>query len=398
MGGKSTNTNENEEEDILKGCPEEAVWTFLKLMEKVFCKFSFHLHWNALYKKEDFSEILVNAARDGDFITNESYSNKLDDDGPSGDTVLYHLRKLDMKTVDKLYKRANWYLYLFAKKHKIFRRKNVQIAIDFTDKQYWGELDGEWVHKTKKHGKKVRVHRWLLVSFVDRDQKYIIYVEPIPVSAETHRVLASVLRKVFETFDIFNARVYVDRGFFSVDCINVLQDFSASHRMTWLMPAIKNDRVKEKIDLKIEKVYHNYPIRNKKREKAVFNLVIARNEKGELHAFATNLIVLTPRDLYPCYSRRWQIETNNRSTKHPFLINTTSKRMPTRDYLMRFAALCNFAWMVINALLLREFGIRCWLPGRTFVKLLVKSLLHENGLNPERVKKVFRKAPASARV
>lgn len=302
MVEKSTNTNDNEEEDILKGCPGEVVCAFLKFMEKIFCKFCFPLHWNAKYKKGDFFRILMNAARDGDFITNESYSHKVDDDGPAGDTVLYHLRKLDMKPVDTLYKRANWYLYLFAKKHKVFRRKNVQIAIDFTDKEYWGELDGEWVHKTKKNKKKMRVYRWVVVSFVDRDQKYIIYVEPIPLSAETHKVLESVLERVFRVYNIFNARVYVDRGFFSVNCINVLKDFSASHRMTWLMPAVKNDRVKEKIDLEIEKVYHNYPMRNKKREKAVFNLVIARNEKGELHAFATDLIVLTPSDLYPCYA------------------------------------------------------------------------------------------------
>lgn len=397
MVRKPTNTNNNEEEDILKGCPEEVVCAFFKLMEKVFCKFCFPLRWNALYKKGDFSEILVNAARDGDFITNESYSHTLDGDGPSGDTVLYHLHKLDMETVDKLYKRARWYLYLLARKHRIYKRKDVQLAIDFTDKQYWGELDGEWVRKTKKDGKIMRVHRWLLVSFVDRDQKYVIHAEPVPVSAETPTLLASVLRKVFESFDIFNARVYVDREFFSVNCINVLRDFSASHRMLWLLPAVKTDRVKEKIDLKIEKVYNNYPMWNKKREKAEFRLVIARNEKGELHAFATNLVVITPRSLYPPYSRRWQIETNNRSTKHPFLINTTSKYMPTRDYLMRFAVLCCFAWMLINALLLREFGFHCWLPGRTFTKLLCKQLLHKNVLSPEKVKKVFRKAPASAR-
>lgn len=392
MVNDTIHTTVSKEGDILKGCPEKVACAFIKMMEKVFCKFGFHMHWNAAYEKVDFSSILIHAARNGDFITNGSYTYKMDHNGPSGDTVLYHLHKLDMKTVDMLYKRANWYLYSFARRYRIYRRINVQLAIDFTDKVYYGEYDKRWVWKKKENERWIRAQRWIAVSFVDKDQKYVIHIEPVPVSTDKKQLLTSVLTRVFQVYNIFNARVYVDREFFNVPYIQALQEFSASHRMLWLMPAKRTPRVEQKLDLETEGVYNDFYISNRKRERAYFRLVIAQNKGEKLHAFATNFIVLTPGDLYPLYQRRWQIETNNRSIKHPFLINTTSKYMPTRDYLMRFAALCCFAWMLINALLVKEFGFNCWVPGRTFAILLV-----EHCSTPEKVKKVFRKAPLSAR-
>jgi len=87
------------------------------------------------------------------------------------------------------------------------------------------------------------------------------------------------------------------------------------------------------------------------------------------------------------------IETNIRSTRHPFLINTTSLHMPIRDYLMRIAVICCFAWMVINTFMINEYGYNYWIKIRMFIFLLFNEAIDEN---PEKLKKAFTKAPLSA--
>ena len=143
------------------------------------------------------------------------------------------------------------------------------------------------------------------------------------------------------------------------------------------------------------RIIFSYPhhITNKKRKRAHFTLVIAYNDEGELRPFATNIQVENPRELFSIYKRRWQIETNIRSTRHPFLINTTSLHMPIRDYLMRIAVICCFAWMVINTFMINEYGYNYWITIRMFIVLLFNKSIDEN---PEKLKKAVTKAPLSA--
>lgn len=273
----------------------------------------------------------------------------------------------------------------------------MQLAVDFVYKVFYGKNRDGWVWTTQKDGKWVHLYQWAEVSLVDRDLKYPLYTEPAPASAATAeekaKLLTKVLEKTYDFYSIVSARIYVDREFFNVDCINALQLFCKQHKSKWLMPAKETDTVKEKLTLGVEGVYSHY-ITNKKRERAYFTLAIALNEKGKLRPFATNMNVENPRELFTFYKRRWQIETNNRSEKHPFLINTTSLHMPTRDYLMRTAVICCFAWMVINTFMINKYGFKYWITIRMFIVLLFDKSIDKD---PEKLKKAFSKAPLSAR-
>ena len=398
MVENSNHTNEYEGEDILKGSPETIVHTFLKEGEKVLTQYMPSLHWNTLYTKEDFAKQLMVIARHGDFISNGSRVYNFKHSGSSGDTLLHHLHNLDMETVQNLYDKANKSLLQLAKKYRVYKSGNVQLAVDFVAKLFYGEHRDEWVWKKKIDGEWERMYMWILVSLVDRNQKYPLYIELAPASAARAegmaQLLTSVLEKVHTFYKISSGRVYVDREFFSTEVINALKDFCEHRKMYWLMPAKRTSRVKKTLEPDKEGIF-NFYITNKKRKRAYFILVLARNEEGILHPFATNIWLKIPKKLYPFYRRRWQIETNIRSIRHPFLINTASVHTPTRDFLMRLAVLCCFIWMLINAVMIKETDFNHWITNHMFIVLLFNTKINEN---PQMLKKAFTKAPLSARI
>lgn len=409
-------TSRDEGEDILKGFPEEVLHSFVEFSKDIFSEFMFPLHWNATYRKEDFFDFLMHTARNRDSISHTTKRYGFDrEKAPAGDTVLYHLQRLDMETVEELYMKANLKILEFVQEKGIFRKMDVQLAVDFVGVEYYGEYN-EWVHKMCIDGEWMRMFRWLEVSLVDEDQKYMIYVRPVPASYDKRELLHSVLEHVYTFCGIENGVIYLDREFFNVRYINTLDEFCSLHNSFWLMPARETSRVKTYLGE--EGIYPEYTMHNKWREEASFTLVVALNDKGNLRPFATNLCVETKeefvthynekwkkitdengdllplivilRRLFDIYRRRWQVETGNRCVKHPFLITTSSANMPTRDYLMRFAFLSCFSWMAINTYLFNEFGPSYWVTGRTFEELLCTKTIV-----PERLKRCFVKAPKS---
>ena len=96
----------------------------------------------------------------------------------------------------------------------------------------------------------------------------------------------------------------VDRGFFSVACISVLQSMA----MHYLMPAVKNARVKkiiEKYDKKEIDAASSFTMSSKEFGSVSFNLLIVKKDKfkesdpveDRYVAFATNIPCRTKEDL-----------------------------------------------------------------------------------------------------
>jgi hypothetical protein len=393
----SNHTSGYEERDILKGFPETIVHAFLKKGERVLTQYMPSSHWNRFYKKGDIAKQLMFIARHGDFISDGSRIYNVKYAGASGDTVLHHMHNLDMETVQNLYDKANKSLLQLIKKYRVYKSGNVQLAVDFMAKLFYGKHRDEWVWKKKIDGEWKRMYVWILVSLVDKNQKYPLYIEPAPALTARAEgmaaVVTSVLEKVYTLYNISSGKVYVDREFFNVEVINALKEFCRHHKSYWLMPAKRTSRVKKALESEKEEIL-NFYIQNKKKKRAYFILVLTRNEEGILHPFATNILLKTLNILYLFYRRRWQIETNIRSTRHPFLINTTSVHMPTRDFLMKLAVLCCFIWMLINAVMIKATDFNHWVTNHMFIFLLFNTAIDEN---PEILKKAFTKAPVSAR-
>lgn len=105
----------------------------------------------------------------------------------------------------------------------------------------------------------------------------------------------------------------MDSAFFTVDCINALNET----QIKFIMPCVANDRVQEAVD-KLGKTGKpaKFPILNAQGAEATFTMVVCRNAKGELIAFATNIsgwsvrcfVKRIPKE----YRKRWPIETTFR--------------------------------------------------------------------------------------
>lgn len=393
-------------EEIDTTSPETAVLSLITVVKRIFCEALFPLHWNVQYSEDEFLTFLMHAARHKGSIYDTYFGSSFErETSPSSDTVLYHLHNLDIETVDKLYRRANENFLEFAQKNGLFRSSHVQLVVDFLTKAYYGEEDNQWVWKKELGSNRVHVYRWMTVSFVDKDQKYVICVRPVPVSVSIGEILTSTLTYVYDLCKICDSVIFLDGEFENAESIRALQDFCKPRNSYWLAPVqdIPTARL-------MGKDVHDFAMQNEKGDVS-FIVAMAHNGKGGLHPFATNLCVKTedefydndsekltstgkgdlffgallPDDLYNIY-RGWQIEPAIKRLKHPFLIATSSAYMPARDYLVRFAALYCFAWMVFNALLLREFGPSYWLTDHAFERLLYCGI-------PHRLEYCFTKAP-----
>lgn len=139
-------------------------------------------------------------------------------------------------------------------------------------------------------------------------------------------------------------KVFLDRGFFSSNCINLLDKM----QLRYVMPAKINANVVKRVSrLSAPRIYPNCSMKT-----ARFNLVVLERGSNK-HYFATN-IPLTSDDLIMAfrigdmYRSRWQIESGYRVKKYTFRGKTTSVNYMIRYfYFMLSTALYN-CWLLVD--------------------------------------------------
>jgi hypothetical protein len=285
-------------------------------------------------------------------------------DAPSGTEFLYRVKKLfgiknnqiqldyfermhiQMKIWEKL-TAVNNELVAIAVSSGLFK-KPVICAIDYTKIPYYGTLNSNVVRG--KHDKGTELfYEYASISVVEKGRRICIYTVQITLlSEEKHDILRRLVTQALAR-GIKIKMLLVDRAFFTVDCINTLDEM----KIKFIMPCVGNERVKTAVDTfgrtgKIAK----FPIYNSERAEALFTMIIVRNYKGELIAFATNVkngwnvkyfVRRIPRE----YRKRWSIETTFRKMKE--IVGMTTSPLPELRliYFMLAMILYN-VWQVVN--------------------------------------------------
>jgi IS4 transposase len=137
----------------------------------------------------------------------------------------------------------------------------------------------------------------------------------------------------------------VDRGFFNVACISVLEEV----HLNYLMPAVKNKKVKRIIkETKIFPAVMPYEMK-RGRKKVEFTLVLVKDKKGIVRAFATTLPidVSQAETLFDLYKNRWSIETSY-SMLGEVRAKTTSVTYRVRWFLVLFGLLLRNGYYLFN--------------------------------------------------
>jgi len=183
---------------------------------------------------------------------------------------------------------------------------------------------------------------------VEFGKRLTLLALPVGKFSSKHEIVEKLIRYAKSKINI--GKVYVDRGFFSSEIINLFE----KHGLVFVMPGIKNKRIKKYIEtLPTPMVIKNYEF-GPEDSKAKFNLVILDTEKGKI-AFATNLKVdendarLVER-LLKLYNKRWGIETSYR-IKKGFRAKTTSKNYIIRLFYFMYSTLLYNLWIIIDSII-----------------------------------------------
>jgi putative transposase len=189
-------------------------------------------------------------------------------------------------------------------------------------------------------------YKFATVSIVISGERFILYAVPVDSDISKAEVVEKLLNYAKRKVKI--KRVYLDRGFFSIDVIEKLNEL----KVKFVMPAIRNPKIKELMEKYDSPKVIKYTMGEGKRT-ADFNLVIVKPEDGDSKVvFATNIDVRGGGAyvLFDLYSRRWGIETSYR-VKECFRARTTSKNYIVRLFYFMFSVVLYNLWILINIIL-----------------------------------------------
>lgn len=183
-------------------------------------------------------------------------------------------------------------------------KKSVVCAIDYVKIPYYGSFNSYVVRGRHERGTN-QFYEYATISIVQDGLRFCVYSRLVTI-LDSKRDIVRELVEEARRRGIKIAYLLLDRAFFTVECINLLKELNIS----FIMPAIKNERVKEAIESSREGSFH-FSIRDCYGGEASFTLLLHKREDGEIIAFATNIsdiLEKIPKE----YKRRWRIETSFR--------------------------------------------------------------------------------------
>lgn len=327
-----------------------------KLLKKKISKFM-HINLpenseNCKYSKNDHLNLLLYMAQKQDFA--ENGSNTLDHKGklvPDADTLLYYLKQYD--NIEEL---QNMYINIFervwelAQKQNLFPpRRKYDIAIDFTDWFFYGDKQAPMVVGKKPERGTDRCYRFATVTIVEADRRFTLLALPVGGLTQKKDILEELLKYTKQRIQI--RKVYMDKGFFTGDCIQQLNRLNVK----FLIPCTSNSRIKKLIEtMPAPSVITGYEMTG-----ASFNVVIVKDDKensDKTLAFASNENwneddMKLPQRICGQYRKRWGIETSYRVKKYSFRPKTTSKNYFIRLFYFLFSTLLYNLWILLDILL-----------------------------------------------
>ena len=212
--------------------------------------------------------------------------------------------------------------------------KKVKLAIDFTEKEYYGDKRHPAVMGSKE-GKYVRMY--IEVSTV----KPALFINAFPVNQFTNNK-KKLLKQLLDGFHRLYEKTKIDlllldRGFFTKAVIA----FLIRNKIPFVMPAVKNKAIKSLAEQfrkgwlpdRIKYEFGKYEI----------NLLFLK-VKDDILVYATNTRK-SPKGAHTLYRNRWQIETNFREQNN-FVFQTKTRNFAVRYLAFALGGLLFNAWQL----------------------------------------------------
>ncbi len=311
-----------------------------------------HQRHNIKYEKGELLNLLIHLGLSQDFAQNGARVFKEQRTrGPSGKTLLYHLKKYSsMAELQEMYTCIFELVWEMARQANLFGpRKRVDVAVDFTEWFFYGNRKAPMVVGKQPERGTAACYKFATISIVESGKRFTLLALPVSMLDSKESILSRLF--TYATQRVKISHVYLDRGFFDAQSLRTVEKF----RLTYLMPAIHNFSVKRVMDLTPSPaVVKGFTLNN-----LPMNLVIVDDldllRRPVKRVFATNMdldekeIGLAERLLY-LYSKRWGIETSYRVKKHSFRAKTTSKNYIIRLFYFLFSVLLYNLWILADLL------------------------------------------------
>ena len=327
---------------------------------------SFAIGKNSVYTAIDIIKIVVYASIRSLSIegASDELMNLCSTKTCSADVIQTRLSQKSEIEIFNAFENTQEKIYIHLRKMRLLFCK-VTVAIDFTDKLYYGSKNDYGVVRTKCQKGTSSCFRYITLNIVIGDAKITLVALPVkPFSNKAKlvdRMLTEAERKVKINL------VLMDRGFFTKDVIKVLEN----HHLKFLFPVPKNKLVKQMIRdaHKSKNFVAKYEFKQRKKVVGSFTIFFLLNPDSKertiwkrYHVFGTNLPVTnnTRKDLAEVYRMRWGIETSYRVEKHDFLAKTTSKSYKFRLFLFLVAVILYNFWMMTRMVFGEKFYARKW--------------------------------------
>ncbi len=351
-------TNRNKTKEFNKPFPNlksKEIKRITKLLKKkVYPSINLKMHHNSKYSETDFLDLLTYVAITHDFTNNGSKTFELlKENTPASNTVIHHIKKLDSEYVEKLFMKTFDKLIKEATKYKPFR-KRVDLAIDITEQMYYGDKNDYMVCETKPKDGTSHCFRYITINVVENGKRFTLLALPMHKFTTKAKVARKLITYVKSKVKI--RYVYLDRGFFNSEIINLLKEL----KIKFLMPAVRNVKIQRymKEYEEIQSKIIDYDMGYRKYNRAEFKLVFVDDKQGDKRVFATNILVaenLTQK-YFGWYSKRWGIETSYR-VKGDFKARTTSKYYSVRLFYFMWSVCLYNIWVLVSLVVAIIFHI-----------------------------------------
>lgn len=324
---------------------------------------------NSHFSNEQVIESLLYLTVEGKYAESGLEDLACTKDVPSADTLLYRLKKIESRDAYMMLISANDAIIEELKCRGVFR-KPVIAAIDLTDDPYYGEYN-DTLRRSKRDRGTNLFHTYASFHIVEEGRRITVFSIPV-YQLDDH---ASIVERLVTAARERGIRIHtllIDRGFYSVEVMDTLDRLG----IRYLMPAIKNERIKHAIE-----EYHNrkipsmarFSIRNAQEKQASFGLIIHpkkdAKETGPTHeqyiVFATNMPYGDALRLYARipdeYRKRWGIETGFR-VQNTIEAKTTSPNYTVRLIYQMLSIIIYNIWQLANIILARELMVKLSRP------------------------------------
>lgn len=234
------------------------------------------------------------------------------------------------------------------------KEQDVVLAFDYTDEDYYGELEGFWIHGWTGRNAVKGKFKFLTCAIVCTSAPIRVPILSIPVQIG-HNMADTILYSIKLVQPLVKSILLIlfDRGFYSKELMLTLSE----HDYPYLIFVPKNKKVKKELETMANEekktIHYEFKLtRNKTTVRGDTTLAFLkqiydkRSDKNYDWAFATNMNEIDLDHIIQSYKKRWRIETMFRVQDEAHIMSK-SKDMSIRFFYFAYAQTLQLIWAVV---------------------------------------------------